>query len=140
MPFGKAAQQHQPLSPTITTTQVHMAVSVAIPQDIIDHVIAAVGDDKPLLKQCALVSSSFLLPGNKGVVRHFLHLLSFSLIRDKEGPTEPIFLPFMCRLRFLEIDINPFSATMSDFAVLSFLMRSLSISCHTRTSQVQYYI
>ena len=45
-----------------------------------------------------------------------------------EGPTEPIFLPFMCRLRSLEIIIDPRSATMSDFAVLSFLMRSLSIS------------
>jgi hypothetical protein len=36
-----------------------------IPQDIIDSVIAAVGDDKRLLKQCALVSSSFLLPSRK---------------------------------------------------------------------------
>ena len=34
----------------------------------------------------------------------------------------------MCRLRFLEITIDPFSATMSDFAVLSILIRSLSIS------------
>jgi len=38
---------------------------VAIPQDIIDHVVAAVGDDKHTLKQCALVSSSFLLPSRK---------------------------------------------------------------------------
>ena len=36
-----------------------------IPQDIIDNVIAAVGDDKHLLQQCALVSSSFLLPTRK---------------------------------------------------------------------------
>jgi hypothetical protein len=42
-----------------------MAKSVEIPQDIIDNVIAAVGDDKRLLKQCALVSSSFLLPTRK---------------------------------------------------------------------------
>jgi hypothetical protein len=28
--------------------------------DIIDNVIEAVGDDKPLLKQCALVSSSLV--------------------------------------------------------------------------------
>ena len=42
-----------------------MAKSVEIPQDIIDSVIAAVGDDKRLLKQCALVSSSFLLPSRK---------------------------------------------------------------------------
>jgi len=36
-----------------------------IPQDIIDHVIAAVGHDEHLLKQCALVSSSFLRPSRK---------------------------------------------------------------------------
>jgi hypothetical protein len=42
-----------------------MANSVEIPQDIIDIVIAAVGNDKPSLKQCALVSSSFLLPSRK---------------------------------------------------------------------------
>ena len=39
--------------------------SMDIPQDIIDNVIAAVGDDKHLLKQCALVSSSFLLSSRK---------------------------------------------------------------------------
>jgi hypothetical protein len=42
-----------------------MTNSVEIPQDIIDNVIAAVGNDKPSLKQCALVSSSFLLPSRK---------------------------------------------------------------------------
>ena len=42
-----------------------MANSVAIPQDIIYNIIAAVGDDKNLLKQCALVSSSFLLPSRR---------------------------------------------------------------------------
>ena len=36
-----------------------------IPQDIIDNVIAAVGDDRDLLKKCALVSSSFLHPSRK---------------------------------------------------------------------------
>jgi hypothetical protein len=36
-----------------------------IPQDIIDNVIAAVGDDTGVLKQCTLVSSSFLLPSRK---------------------------------------------------------------------------
>jgi hypothetical protein len=36
-----------------------------IPQDIIDNVVAAVGDDKRLLKRCALVSYSFLLPSRK---------------------------------------------------------------------------
>ena len=42
-----------------------MAKSVDIPQDIIDNIIAAAGDDKRLLKQCTLVSSSFLLPSRK---------------------------------------------------------------------------
>ena len=42
-----------------------MVKSVEIPQDIIDSVIAAVGDDAHLLKTCALVSSSFLLPSRK---------------------------------------------------------------------------
>jgi hypothetical protein len=42
-----------------------MAKSLEIPQDIIDNVIEAVGDDKRLLQQCALVSSSFLLPTRK---------------------------------------------------------------------------
>ena len=36
-----------------------------IPQDIIDNVIAAVGNDKRLLKKCSLVSSSFLRPSRK---------------------------------------------------------------------------
>jgi hypothetical protein len=45
-----------------------------------------------------------------------------------EGPTEPIFLPFMCRLRYFEIDIDPGSAFMVDFDILSFLMRSLCVS------------
>jgi hypothetical protein len=37
-----------------------------IPQDIIDNVIiAAVGNDTRLLKQCTLVSSSFLIPSRK---------------------------------------------------------------------------
>ena len=36
-----------------------------VPQDIIDSVIAAVGEDTRLLKICALVSSSFLLPSRK---------------------------------------------------------------------------
>ena len=42
-----------------------MAKSLEIPQDIIDSVIVAVGEDTRLLKQCALVSSSFLLPSRK---------------------------------------------------------------------------
>jgi len=42
-----------------------VASSVAIPQDIIDNVVEAVGNDKHLLKKCALVSSSFLRPSRK---------------------------------------------------------------------------
>ncbi|KAM6492892.1 hypothetical protein JOM56_011026 [Amanita muscaria] len=48
--------------------------------------------------------------------------------RTRFGPTEPIFLPFMCRLRVFEIRIDPSSATMSDFDILSFLVRSLRVS------------
>jgi hypothetical protein len=50
-----------------------MANSVEIPQDIIDNVIAAVGNYKPSLNQCALVSSSFLLPSRK----QLFHSISF---------------------------------------------------------------
>ena len=42
--------------------------------------------------------------------------------------TEPIFLPFMCCLRVFEIIVCPDSATMSDFNVLSFMIRSLRVS------------
>ena len=42
-----------------------MVKLVEIPQDIIESVIAEVGDDTRLLKQCSLVSSSFLLPSRK---------------------------------------------------------------------------
>jgi hypothetical protein len=42
-----------------------MAKMVELPQDIIDNVIAAGSDDTHLLKQCSLVSSSFLLPSRK---------------------------------------------------------------------------
>ena len=41
------------------------SLPVEIPQDIIDSVIAAAGEDTRLLKQCALVSSSFFLPSRK---------------------------------------------------------------------------
>ena len=46
-----------------------------------------------------------------------------------EGPANPIFLPFMCRLRVLEIYINPPCAMIEDFDyILSFLIGSLRIS------------
>jgi hypothetical protein len=50
---------------TLYTKAHSMARSVEIPQDIIDSIIAVVGDDARLLKQCSLVSSSFLLPCRK---------------------------------------------------------------------------
>jgi len=52
-----------------------MANSVAVPQDIIDNIIEAVGDDRHLLKKCALVSSSFLLPSHK----HLFSKISFGV-------------------------------------------------------------
>jgi hypothetical protein len=52
-----------------------MANSVEIPQEIIDSIIAEVGDDTRLLKQCSLVSSSFLLPSRK-------HLFSRIILRS----------------------------------------------------------
>jgi hypothetical protein len=51
----------------------------------------------------------------------------FLLIQDILG-TKSIFLPFMCRLRFFEIHVHLGSATLYDFNILSFLMRSLCIS------------
>jgi hypothetical protein len=44
-----------------------MANTLVIPQDIIDTIIEAVGDDSHLLKTCAVVSSSFLLPSRKSL-------------------------------------------------------------------------
>ena len=49
-----------------------------IPQDIIDNVIAAVGYHPRVLKQCALVSSSFLLPSRK-------HLFSRITLRSDQS-------------------------------------------------------
>ena len=40
----------------------------------------------------------------------------------------PIFLPFMCRLRVLDIYIDPSSTRLKDFDILSFLIRSLRLS------------
>ena len=49
-----------------------------LPQDIIDSVIAAAGNDTRVLKQCALVSSSFLLPSRK-------HLFSRITLRSDQS-------------------------------------------------------
>jgi len=51
-----------------------------------------------------------------------------SLIWDITGPAESVFLPFMCRLRVLEINCVPRSANISDLQILSFLIRSLHLS------------
>ena len=56
-----------------------MANSVAIPQDIINNIIEAVGDDSRLLKKCALVSSAFLLPSRK----HLFSKIYLSLVGDQ---------------------------------------------------------
>ncbi|KAM6492889.1 hypothetical protein JOM56_011023 [Amanita muscaria] len=53
---------------------------------------------------------------------------TFDTVPQLEDLTEPIFLPFMSRLRVLEIRVDPSSATMDDFNILSFLMRSLRVS------------
>ena len=53
-----------------------MAKPKDIPQDIIDNVIAAIGDDKDLLKKCALVSSSFLHPSRKQLFTE-IHISSY---------------------------------------------------------------
>ena len=52
-----------------------------IPQDIIDNVIAVIGDDTHLLKQCSLVSSSFLLPSRK----HLFSKITISSVANCEG-------------------------------------------------------
>ena len=57
----------------------------------------------------------------------------FSLIQYGEGPTKSIFLPFMCSLRFFEIDLRLGSATLRDFDILSSLMDSLAL-CISLTS------
>ena len=48
--------------------------------------------------------------------------------RRASTTTESIFLPFMCRLRFLEIYISLGSVSTHNFNILSFLMGSLCIS------------
>ena len=52
----------------------------------------------------------------------------FSLIWEMEGRIEPVFLPFMCRLRFLEIYIDPSSANLDNFDILIVLIHSLLVS------------
>ena len=56
-------------------------VTVELPQDIIDNVIAAVGDDTHLLKQCSLVSSSFLRSARK----HLFSRITISSVETCDG-------------------------------------------------------
>ena len=59
-----------------------------------------------------------------------LPLLAYYLLMWylKGLPTGPIFLPFMSRLRFLQIDIGASLLEPSELHTLSFLLRSLQIS------------
>jgi hypothetical protein len=61
--------------------------------------------------------------------RRFSSSAYFTVIhRRSHRPIELIFLPFMCRLRFLEIYLDFSSGTRRDFEVLTSLIGSLSIS------------
>ena len=66
--FGTFVSNDQHFVPTkfqMYTFHCLPSTMVEIPQDIIDSIIEAVGNDTYLLKECALVSSSFLLPSRK---------------------------------------------------------------------------
>ena len=70
------------------------------------------------------------LSGSQSIVGDFLNLPISHWFGswDIDYLTKVICLPFMSHLRILEIAINPGSAIMSDFAILSFLMRCLYAS------------
>jgi len=68
------------------------------------------------------------------IVQYFPTSTYFWLTWDVEGPTESIFLPFMTHLCVFEIHIDPSSATISDFDILSFLMHSLRVSLTSLTT------
>jgi hypothetical protein len=86
-----------------------MTKPLEIPQDIIDNVIAAVGNDRRVLKQCALVSSSFLLPSRK---------LLFSRITLRSDQTSQRIHQFLVQ--------NP---------VIQSFVRSITLTEHNPTSQ-----
>jgi len=52
----------------------------------------------------------------------------FSLILDIESLPKPIFLPFMSHPRVVEIDASPYSTTIRDMNILSFMIRTLGVS------------
>ena len=74
-----------------------------IPQDIIDSVIAAVGNDTNLLKQCTLVSSSFLRPSRKQL---------FSRITLKSDQTSRAIHQFLVQNPIIQSFVR--SITLSD--------------------------
>ena len=95
-----------------------------IPQDIIDNVIAVAGDldDRNLLKQCSLVSSSFLLPSRK-------HLFSRITIRSDESCEgilqlliqNPVILSFVRSITLTEPDWHMFPEWINGTSLLAIL-------------------
>jgi len=99
---------------------------MAIPQDIIDTVIAAVGDDKGVLKQCALVSSSFLLPSRKQIFSEiWLTNDQASQRLHQVLDQNPVILPFVKSITIGgTVMLNP---SVSLLAVLQLPFRHLEI-------------
>ena len=128
-----------------------MAKPKDIPQDIIDNVVAAIGDDKDLLRKCALVSSSFLHPSRKqlfsrirlsnrncdrihqllvqnAVSQSFvrtiiLHVLLHSRFKWKSPLLGILRLPFCCLERFSISAGRNFSRTPYDWNCFSSEMK-----------------
>ena len=66
---------------------------------------------------------------NNRAGRRFLSSAYLSVIQRRSYRSiDLIFLPFMCHLRFLEISLVLGEGSERDFKILSFLIRSLSIS------------
>ena len=83
-----------------------MLNSLEIPQDIIDNIIETVDDDDGLLKKCALVSSSFLLPSRKRLFSR-LYLRSDKACQRLQQffAENPAILPFV---RSITVDFGTF--------------------------------
>ena len=96
--------------------------TMEIPLDIIDNIIAAVGTDKDVLNQCALVSSSFLLPSRK-------HLFSRITIRSDESCEgilqlliqNPVILSFVRSITLTEPDWHMFPEWINGTSLLAIL-------------------
>ena len=104
-----------------------MVSSVVIPQDIIDSIIEAVGDDTRLLKICSLVSSEFLLPSRK----HLFSKISLHSGKTREGLHQflvenPVFQLFV---RTIHVDFDYESHLLISTLRLPFcFLESFSIS------------